>query len=82
MAISGGGDPAVDVLGERVEALAAALRGAGVDPNTAARLLGTAAAAALDAVTLGLLLDETPAPARAVRPAERPEDAIPTPLAA
>lgn len=82
MAISGRGDPAVDVLGERVEALAAALRNAGVDPNTAARLLGTAAAAALDAVTLGLLLDDAPAPASAVRPAERPEADVLTPLAA
>lgn len=82
MAISGHGDPAVDVLGERVEALAAALRNAGVDPNTAARLLGTAAAAALDAVTLGLLLDDAPAPASAVRPAERREADVPTPLAA
>jgi len=71
-----------DVLGERVEALACALRGAGVDPQTAARLLGTAAAAALDAVTLGLLLDEAPAPVRATRPAEPLVDELPARLAA
>ena len=82
MAISGGQRRTVDTLGDRVEALAAALRSAGVDPSTAARLLGTAAAATLDAVTLGLLLDEAPEPVRAVRPAEPPADEIPAPLAA
>jgi hypothetical protein len=53
------GDPATDYaqrLGERVEALGAALVAAGVDPGRAASLLGAAAAAALDAVTLDLLL--------------------------
>ncbi len=50
-------------LGERVEALAAALRAAGADPDSAARLLAVAAAATLDALTLELLLaGEAPAP--------------------
>jgi len=82
MPVAGHNDRTADALGERIEALASALRGAGVDPNTAARLLGTAAAAALDSVALDLLLEEAPPPGRAVQPAERLEDAIVAPLAA
>lgn len=43
-------------LSDKVDALARALRDAGVAPETAARLLETAATAALHALTLELLL--------------------------
>ena len=44
------------VLNERVEALADALRDAGVDPDRASALLGTATEAASSALTLVSLL--------------------------
>jgi hypothetical protein len=46
------------LLGDRLDALARALQAAGADPEVAARLLGTAAAAAMDAVTLVQLSGE------------------------
>ena len=45
----------------RVEALASALRTANVDPRVSERLLGSAAAAAMDALALELILAERPA---------------------
>ena len=57
-------------LTHRVDALAAALREAGVDPRLSEHLLGSAAAAAMDALALELILSERPAPPVAVRPAE------------
>jgi len=48
-------------LGQRVDALARALRDAGVAPETATRLLETAATAAFNALTLELLLAPVPA---------------------
>jgi uncharacterized protein with von Willebrand factor type A (vWA) domain len=43
-------------LADRLDALAAALREAGVPPERSARLLATAAGATMDAVTLDALL--------------------------
>jgi hypothetical protein len=43
---------------DRIDALAAALRGAGVPPEQASRLLASAATAAMHAVTLDALLAE------------------------
>jgi hypothetical protein len=45
-------------VAERVDALAEALRDAGVSPQTSAGLLAAAATAAMHAVTLDALLDE------------------------
>ena len=56
-------------LTERVDALAAALRAAGVPPELACGLLAAAATATMHAVTLDALLDAQPQP-RVV--AERP----------
>lgn len=56
-------------LGDRVDALARALSAAGVDADTAARLLETAATAALHALTLELLLEPAAAPASETGPA-------------
>lgn len=72
------------ILTERVEALAAALRAAGVDPAASERLLGSAAAAAMDALALDLIVAEAPsapAPAAPVR-AEARRHAAPIQLAA
>ena len=46
---------------DRIDALAAALRAAGVAPEQASRLLASAATAAMHAVTLDALLDLAPA---------------------
>ena len=56
-------------LTHRVEALASALREANVDPRVSERLLGSAAAATLDALALELILAERPAPPLAEQPA-------------
>jgi hypothetical protein len=61
-------------LTERIDALAAALRDAGVPQEQAASLLASAAAASMHALMLDAVLDDlvTPAPAEAaVVPAER-----------
>jgi non-ribosomal peptide synthetase component F len=51
-------------LTERLDALAAALRAAGVSPEQSAALLASAATATMHAVTLDVLLEgEPPAPA-------------------
>jgi hypothetical protein len=62
-------DSTAAALGERLEALAAALREAGVPPDRAASVLGAASAATRHAVTLVALLRgpaSTGAPAPAV----------------
>jgi hypothetical protein len=60
---------------DRIDALAAALRAAGVEPEQASRILSSAAAAAMHAVTLDALLDMAAAPIpdeRAETPAQQP----------
>ena len=61
---------------DRIDALATALRAAGVQPEQTSRLLASAAIAALHAVTLDALLEMNPAPAQVahadVTPAEQP----------
>jgi hypothetical protein len=61
-------------LTERIDALATALRAAGVPPEHSSGLLAAAAAATMHAVTLDALLDEQP---QARLPAE-PAVAVPT----
>jgi hypothetical protein len=51
------------LLSDRLDALASALRDAGISPERASRLLATAAAATLDAVALDLLRDAAAASA-------------------
>jgi len=62
------------ILSNRVDALARALRAAGVDPRASERLLGAAAAATMDALALDLILAETPpaAPAAEPQPTQQP----------
>jgi hypothetical protein len=72
-------DRTARVLMDRVEALATALRAAGVDPAVSERLLGSAAAAAMDALALDLLVADAPAPAAVT---ETRRDEQPVPLAA
>ena len=75
-----GSERSARILTERVEALATALRAAGVDPSASARLLGAAAAAAMDALALDLLVADAPsarvpaasAPAARTRPDKQP----------
>jgi hypothetical protein len=67
------------VLTERLDALARALRAAGVAPAASANLLGAAAAAAMDALAIDLILAEAPAAAQAAEPSR---DEQPVPLAA
>ena len=60
---------------DRIDALAAALRAAGVSPEQASGLLSSAATAAMHAVTLDALLDRAPATApdaRSEHPAHQP----------
>ncbi|HET7567502.1 MAG TPA: hypothetical protein VFJ91_05885 [Gaiellaceae bacterium] len=64
-------------LGERVDAFARALSGAGVDAETASRLLETAATAALHALTLELLLAEPAAPATVPASEPAPVERLP-----
>ena len=72
------------VLTERIDALAAALRAAGVPQDQAASLLASAAAATMHALTLDALLEADPRAdpqaARTSAPAER--TALRVPLAA
>jgi hypothetical protein len=70
-------DRTARLLSERVDALAAALRAAGVDPVASERLLGSAAAAAMDALALDLIVADAPGAkpvvaAAAARPHEQP----------
>ena len=55
---------------ERLDALAAALRGAGVSPERSAGLLASAATAAMNAVLLDALLEENHAAAATARESE------------
>ena len=61
---------------QRLDALAAALRAAGVAPERSAGLLASAATAAMNAVLLDALLEENqtavPVPVTEVRPVEQP----------
>jgi hypothetical protein len=66
---------------DRIDALAAALRAAGVSPDQASRLLSSAATAAMHAVTLDALLDLAPASASKTG-AEAPPVQHSVPLAA
>jgi hypothetical protein len=73
------------VLCARIDALAGALRAAGVPPERSARLLSSAATATIAAVTLDALLDPPPATVAAVEPiavAEAEPAAAPVQLAA
>lgn len=68
-------DHTARILSERVDALASALRSAGVDPAASERLLGSAAAAAMDALALDLILADAPSATAATARAEaRPDD--------
>ena len=70
-------DRTARILGDRVNALAAALRAAGVDPAASERLLGSAAAAAMDALALDLIVADAPsarAPAARARAKARRDD--------
>lgn len=67
-------------LSARVDALAAALHECGAAEDAAARLLGHASAAVLQALTLELLL--APAAVAATQPAEEPARKPSLPLAA
>jgi len=57
-------------LSERIDALAAALRDAGVAPDRIASILGTAAAASMDALVLEALAEDcaTPGAPTSVQP--------------
>ena len=68
-------------LASLVDGLGAALRASGVPDDAAVRLLGSASAAVLDALTLELMLPDDP-PASLVAPAEQPEAGPALPLAA
>ncbi len=62
-------DSAAAALTERIDALAAALRDAGVPPERSAALLADAAAATMSAVLLEALLEpQAPPPAAPVEP--------------
>jgi hypothetical protein len=73
-----------DGLAARVEGLAAALRASGVPEETAARLLAHASTAAVQALTLELLLEEPEhaATAAAERDASATRVAVPVEAAA
>jgi hypothetical protein len=68
-------------LASLVDGLSAALRGSGVADDAASRLLESAAAAVLDALTLDLMLADDP-PASVAAPVEQPRAAPALPLAA
>ena len=57
---------------DRIDALASALRAAGVAPEQASRLLSSAATAAMHAVTLDALLELAPARSPVARTDEAP----------
>jgi hypothetical protein len=63
-------------VAQRLDALAAALRAAGVSPERSAGLLASAATAAMNAVMLDALLEENytaaPVPVTEVSPLEQP----------
>lgn len=69
------------VLTERIDALAAALRAAGVSPERSSSLLASAASATMHALTLDALLEEEPKAVSEPEPAAEPAVAR-VPLAA
>ena len=70
-------------LTERIDALAAALRAAGVSPEQSSSLLASAASATMHALTLDALLEEQPQEAVLPEPAADDEPAlVRVPLAA
>jgi non-ribosomal peptide synthetase component F len=64
------------VLTERLDALAAALRAAGVPPEQSASLLASAASATMHALTLDALLDEQAMPVARPAPVAEPGPAL------
>ncbi len=68
------------VLTERIDALAAALRAAGVSPEQSSGLLSAAAAATMHAVTLQALIDKQP-PTVAAEPSAAAAERHPAPVA-
>jgi hypothetical protein len=69
------------VLTERVDALAAALRSAGVSPERACALLASAATATMHAVTLDALLDPQLQAREVAEPPARIPERRPEPIA-
>jgi hypothetical protein len=65
-----------------VDKLGAALRGGGVAEDAASRLLETASAAVLDALTLDLMLSDDAPPVVVANPVEEPAAEPSLPLAA
>lgn len=70
------------VLTERLDALAAALRAAGVSPEQSASLLASAASATMHALTLDAILDEQPKPVARPEPVAAVPALVRVPLAA
>jgi hypothetical protein len=70
------------VLTERLDALAAALRNAGVSAEQSASLLASAASATMHALTLDAILDEQPKPAARPKPVADAPALVRVPLAA
>ena len=69
-------------LTERLDALAAALRTAGVSPEQSASLLASAASATMHALTLDAILEEQPKPDARPQPVADARALRPVPLAA
>lgn len=67
--------PSPQTFADRMDALAAALRDAGVDDDRVARILGSAAEATMHALVLDAVLDENAAPAAGPRREQRPAPA-------
>jgi hypothetical protein len=67
-------------LADRMDALAAALRDAGVPQDRAARILGSAAEATMHALVLDAVLDENAAPT--TEPVQQPAQVEPLRVAA
>jgi hypothetical protein len=67
------------VLTERLDALAAALRAAGVSSEQSASLLASAASATMHALMLDAILDEQPKPVARPEPSTVAEPAVPEP---
>ena len=65
-----------DKLTERIDALADALRAAGVEPDRIAAVLGSAATATMHALVLDAVLEDNHAPVASVEPATRTEQAL------
>ena len=65
-------ESAAIVLTERIDALAAALRAAGVSQEQSSSLLASAASATMHALTLHALLEEQPKTAAAPEPVDAP----------